>query len=155
MDGLSSYQHIWLDWHPNIFYVLLQLIALYILWTYFQHGLSHVPGPILASVSPAWRLYAVWKEDMPRKSIALHRKYGPIVRIGPNHVSVSSPEAFHVVYSTKSAFTKVCIPTYKPACSLIEPPAPSRPSIQLASPRCMGNPCPISSPSEIVKFTPC
>ena len=155
MESFSNVQHIWLDWHPNVLYLVLQLVISYIIWTYFQPGLYYVPGPFFASISPVWRLYNVWREDVPRKSIALHKKYGPIVRIGPNHVSVSSPEAFHIVYGSKSAFTKVCIPTSRPTCSLIEPPAPSRPSMQSASLRCMGFPCPISSPSEIVKLTPC
>jgi cytochrome P450 len=37
----------------------------------------------------------------------LHEKHGPVVRIGPNQVSISSPETFHHVFVTKcSSFTK-------------------------------------------------
>jgi hypothetical protein len=37
---------------------------------------------------------------------ALHKKYGSIVRIAPNEVSISDPEAIKVIYSTTGGFTK-------------------------------------------------
>ena len=40
-------------------------------------------------------------------AIALHKKYGPLVRIGPNHVSVSDPKAINIIYGLKTGFTKV------------------------------------------------
>lgn len=36
----------------------------------------------------------------------LHHKYGPLVRVGPNHVSVSDPEAVKVIYGINTGFTK-------------------------------------------------
>lgn len=36
----------------------------------------------------------------------MHEKYGDIVRIGPNEVSIASPEAFHHVFVTKSSTFK-------------------------------------------------
>jgi len=107
MDGLSTVQAIWPDWHPHTLDLALLIVAVFIASRYFQHGLARVPGPLLASITPAWRLLAVWKEDMPRRSIALHKQYGPVVRIGPKHVSVSSPEALQLVYGFKTAFAKV------------------------------------------------
>lgn len=39
-------------------------------------------------------------------AINLHRKYGPLVRIGPNHISVSDPAAVKVIYAAGKGFTK-------------------------------------------------
>lgn len=38
--------------------------------------------------------------------LALHAKYGPLVRVGPNHVSFSSPSLIHLVYGISSKFEK-------------------------------------------------
>jgi hypothetical protein len=39
----------------------------------------------------------------------LHRKYGQIVRVGPNHVAVSDSAAIPVIYGLGSKYTKVRI----------------------------------------------
>ncbi|TRX98040.1 hypothetical protein FHL15_001250 [Xylaria flabelliformis] len=36
----------------------------------------------------------------------LHEKHGPLVRIGPNHISASSVESIQVVHRSRSGFTK-------------------------------------------------
>ncbi|KAF4961677.1 hypothetical protein FGADI_40 [Fusarium gaditjirri] len=36
----------------------------------------------------------------------LHRKYGPVVRVGPNEVWFNSKEAFHAIYSSGSGYEK-------------------------------------------------
>ncbi|KAI1496396.1 hypothetical protein F5X99DRAFT_400636 [Biscogniauxia marginata] len=35
-----------------------------------------------------------------------HEKYGPVVRIGPSHVSFSSPEVFQVIHASRQAFAR-------------------------------------------------
>lgn len=35
-----------------------------------------------------------------------HKKYGPLVRIQPNHVSVADPEAIPVIYSMTGGWLK-------------------------------------------------
>jgi hypothetical protein len=39
--------------------------------------------------------------------MALHKKYGPLVRIGPKEVLISDPEAIKVIYTLRSGFIKV------------------------------------------------
>ena len=48
----------------------------------------------------------VWREDMPRRNTLLHEKFGPLVRIGPNHVSASSAEALQAVHRAKTGLNK-------------------------------------------------
>ncbi|SPO06561.1 related to pisatin demethylase (cytochrome P450) [Cephalotrichum gorgonifer] len=70
---------------------------------YKWYRLSHVPGPF-------WTPYSLFKllsrgrmyEDLP----ALDRKYGPLVRIGPNIVMYSDPETFGRVVGVRSPYTK-------------------------------------------------
>ncbi|KAI2640874.1 hypothetical protein GGS26DRAFT_180888 [Hypomontagnella submonticulosa] len=57
---------------------------------------------------------------MYRRNVIAHKKYSSVVRIGPNHVSHSSPEAFSRIYMytgrqsfAKSDFYGVGAPTYR------------------------------------------
>lgn len=43
---------------------------------------------------------------MPATSIKLHAKHGPLVRIGPHHVSVADPEAVKIIYGTDGRYQK-------------------------------------------------
>jgi len=40
----------------------------------------------------------------------MHEKYGDVIRIGPNTVIFSNPEAIPTVYVTKPGFIKVKVP---------------------------------------------
>lgn len=45
----------------------------------------------------------------PAEYRKLHQQYGPIVRVGPNHVAVSDPSAIPIIYGLGSKFMKVRI----------------------------------------------
>ncbi|KAJ2983966.1 hypothetical protein NUW58_g6157 [Xylaria curta] len=77
-----------------------------LLRTRHRRHLTAIPGPILASFSNIWKIAAIYHEDMPGWNVSVHKKYGPVVRIGPNHVSFASPEAFQVIYTSRDLFTK-------------------------------------------------
>lgn len=70
-------------------------------------ALRRIPGPFLASLSSLWRFWVVWNDQMPEESLRLHKKHGALVRIGPNMVSCSSPEAVHMIYRARTGFQKV------------------------------------------------
>ncbi|OCH93014.1 cytochrome P450 monooxygenase pc-bph [Obba rivulosa] len=92
--------------------VLLPPIALVLLiMPYFidSHGLRSYPGPFLAKFTDLWLAYKVWEGNRSPDIHALHKKYGPFMRIGPNHISMVSPGAISTIYShteplQKSAF---------------------------------------------------
>jgi len=88
-------------------YIILVLLVLRLLTNRFRRGLVGIPGPKLASFTALWKLYSVWKGDHHNTEIRLHRKYGPLVRIGPNHISVGDPKAIPVIYGLNKGFTKV------------------------------------------------
>ncbi|PHH64517.1 hypothetical protein CDD81_4296 [Ophiocordyceps australis] len=97
-----------------VLYALCALcLALGLLRTRHRGGLDAIPGPFSASFCNLWKILAVYNNDMPRRNIAVHKKYGPVVRIGPNTVSFSSPEALHTIHGSRQAYPKSEF--YKPA----------------------------------------
>ncbi|RYC62500.1 hypothetical protein CHU98_g3725 [Xylaria longipes] len=93
-------------------------LILQALYTRYYGGLSAIPGPPSASICNIWRILAVYHNDMPRRNIAAHRKYGPVVRIGPNTISFSSPEALHTIHGSRQAYPKSDF--YKPTSARFE-----------------------------------
>jgi hypothetical protein len=65
--------------------------------------LRTVPGPLLARWTPLWMIYYSRNGNMHTKMIALHSRYGTLVRTGPNEVSVSDPEAVKMIYGESSS----------------------------------------------------
>ena len=87
--------------------IIFTLITSNLLLNKYQPGLVNIPGPPLAAYTKLWRVYDVCQSDAPHTAIKLHRKYGPLVRIGPNHVSDADPRMISVIYTNKGDFTKV------------------------------------------------
>lgn len=72
----------------------------------YASGLSHIPGPFLASLTDWWRFVIVWGRRPELTHIELHQKHGKLVRIGPRAVSCSEPSAVQVIYALNSGFIK-------------------------------------------------
>ena len=69
--------------------------------------LSEIPGPFFAKFSNFPRLYWVWTKHAHEKHIALHRKYGKLVRSGPDVISVGDPAEIPHIYGFNETFVKV------------------------------------------------
>ncbi|KAH6649451.1 cytochrome P450 [Chaetomium tenue] len=91
---------------PGAPVAVLLLVAVYAIYRFFLDGLSRIPGPAIAKVTNLWKINAAAQAEMPWRNIALHRKYGPLVRIGPNMVSVNDPEAYPIINGFRRVFTK-------------------------------------------------
>ncbi|KAG8357758.1 hypothetical protein FVEN_g4262 [Fusarium venenatum] len=74
-------------------------------WAFTLVG-AHVPGPRLAAISSSWHAYNARNGRMAYLGKTLHRKYGPVVRVGPNEVWFNTKEAFHAIYSNGSGYEK-------------------------------------------------
>ncbi|KAF4550341.1 Cytochrome P450-like protein 23 [Elsinoe fawcettii] len=68
------------------------------LYRRFLHPLAHIPGPPLAKITGAWRDTHYWRGNWHEDVLALHRKYGPVVRIAPNELSVVDQQAMKLLY---------------------------------------------------------
>ncbi|KAI4718502.1 cytochrome P450 [Aureobasidium sp. EXF-10727] len=81
-------------------------LSAYIVYQRFFHPLASVPGPFWASLTRLWITKHSWDGDMHRTMIALHEKHGPIVRNGPNEVSIADLSAIKTIYGAGTKFRK-------------------------------------------------
>ncbi|KAJ9612104.1 hypothetical protein H2200_003701 [Cladophialophora chaetospira] len=101
------------------FLVLVAIVYLAVsVFVAFRPELRNLPGPILARFSGIYRLTLVYGGQAPFNYRRLHQKYGTIVRVGPNHVSVSDPAVIPQIYGIganylKTSFYKVFTPFYQ------------------------------------------
>ncbi|KAI5785117.1 cytochrome P450 [Pyronema domesticum] len=90
-------------------------------WVVYQRVFSpyaKIPGPFWASITRFWYLNRIIEEDMHQYTKQLHKKYGPLVRIAPNEVSVSEPAAMKQIYAINAGYTKTDFyPTQAPNLS--------------------------------------
>lgn len=68
--------------------------------------LRAVPGPLAARLSNLWLLIQARKGHRYLSVDAAHKKYGKLVRIQPNHVSVADDSAIPEIYGHGNGFLK-------------------------------------------------
>ncbi|KPM37968.1 hypothetical protein AK830_g8610 [Neonectria ditissima] len=86
--------------------VLLLAVLLRLLVNKYGQGLNKVPGPFVAGFTDLWRLFVVRGRRAQEVHIELHKRYGPVVRLGPRAVSIGDPSAIKVIYNAGSGFAK-------------------------------------------------
>ena len=91
----------------TVAWTLLLVGGLQLARTYLK--LRFVPGPWLAGITNLPRLYWTWTSKPFEKHLSLHKKYGKLVRMGPNMVSISDPGAIPTIYGFNYDFQKVSI----------------------------------------------
>ncbi|PBK99824.1 cytochrome P450 [Armillaria gallica] len=103
---------------PTVIATVTVLVVLIHLVPYLIdfHRLRSYPGPLIAKFSDAWLGYVSHQGHRSEVIHDLHRKYGPFVRIAPNHVSVAVSDAQPMVYghgngALKSSFYDAFITT--------------------------------------------
>lgn len=91
----------------HIYSLLILLYVAYLASRYFHHGLYKYPGPFWANFSNLWRLFDVLGRRPEVTHLRLHRKYGDIVRLGPNALSFGDPKAVKEIYGVNKGYVKV------------------------------------------------
>ncbi|KAK7911226.1 hypothetical protein PG985_013707 [Apiospora marii] len=86
--------------------LLVGFVLARLFWARYGSPLRSYPGPLLASCSRLWKVWSTVSCNTQWDHIALHRRYGPVVRIAPNEVSLSSPRAARAVLSAGKHFYK-------------------------------------------------
>lgn len=85
---------------------LVAAVYQFIIDPLFLNAKSKIPGPKLFALTK-WRLALEdYKGTRTRSIQALHLKYGPIVRIGPNEVHCNSLNALRTIYGAGSGFER-------------------------------------------------
>ncbi|KAL3420413.1 cytochrome p450 [Phlyctema vagabunda] len=77
-------------------------VASIIFYRLFLHDLRSFPGPVCNRISNIPRAYHVLNGNLPFHVRDLHIKYGPVVRISPNELAFSDPQAWKDIYGHRS-----------------------------------------------------
>lgn len=78
-------------------YVLSQVI-----YNLYFHPNAHFPGPFWARVTRLWYVVESCRGTIPFTILKLHQKYGRIVRIAPDELSISEPAAWKQIYGHRA-----------------------------------------------------
>jgi benzoate 4-monooxygenase len=88
-------------------YALLAVPLLYYLLPYLRNwSIRDVPGPFFAKFSNLWLLLQARQGKRYLSVDQAHKKYGRLVRIQPNHVSVADDKAIQQIYGHGNGFLK-------------------------------------------------
>ncbi|KAK5173774.1 uncharacterized protein LTR77_002455 [Saxophila tyrrhenica] len=86
--------------------VVVSALGFYLVRNYTFNGLQKYPGPPGA----AWTNWYRYAENLTRKTqerhIKWHRKYGDVIRLGPNVLSFADPRAIKTIYGLNKGMTK-------------------------------------------------
>ncbi len=72
------------------------------LYNVFLHPLSKFPGPPLRVCSPVLNCWDTLKGQKDWSVLALHEKYGDVVRTGPANLSFRTAQAWKDIYGTRA-----------------------------------------------------
>ncbi|KAF5345151.1 hypothetical protein D9758_009719 [Tetrapyrgos nigripes] len=97
------------EWIISLFLTMLVIVCCKMVVCSLWSPLAPFPGPLLAALST--NLYQAYYDVYHNgKFVAhlhdLHKQYGPVVRIGPNELHFSSPDAYKDIYHSGSKFLK-------------------------------------------------
>lgn len=74
------------------------VLAGYVIYWRYLHPLAQYPGPLLASLTDLWQVHQFMTLQQPYNLTQLHERYGPIVRYGPDKISITLEEAIQSIY---------------------------------------------------------
>ncbi|KAJ9418044.1 cytochrome P450 [Fusarium oxysporum] len=86
--------------------VVLFAVLLWWIISTLTSPLRPYPGPLFAKWTNLWRLYQVRTQKYQWTIQDLHKKYGPIIRIGPNLLDLDYPELIKIIYGTDHRWLK-------------------------------------------------
>jgi hypothetical protein len=72
--------------------------AIYAIYAVTLHPLASYKGPVLWTTNRILHTYHILRGTLPFKTADLHKKYGVVVRIGPNELSYIREEAWKDIY---------------------------------------------------------
>ncbi|KAK4463171.1 Pisatin demethylase [Cladorrhinum samala] len=85
--------------------------------SWFTSPLRRYPGPFLAGFTNLWRYNLARNNRYGTTIKKLHEKYGPVVRIGPDLLTLDYPELTKTIYSTDGKWLKSNM--YKNNCAVV------------------------------------
>ena len=95
--------------HMLLVVTVVGSLALVVWRFYVWWKLRHIAGPFLASLTNFTRMRWVTTKRAHLIHQQLHNKYGDVVRMGPNMVSIGNPSAISAIYPMRQGFVKVYV----------------------------------------------
>ena len=77
----------------------------YVIYQRYFHPLAKYPGPFLASLTDLWQVRQFMTLKQPYNLTDLHERYGPIVRYGPDKLSITDEDAIKTIYQSGARYT--------------------------------------------------
>ncbi|KAF9892085.1 hypothetical protein FE257_002491 [Aspergillus nanangensis] len=77
------------------------------LYNIYLHPLSGYPGPRLAAATRLWFCWHLIRGDLPFVIHQLHLQYGDTVRVAPNELSYTHPDAWNQIYGHRQGRTEI------------------------------------------------
>lgn len=96
--------HLLLFLYALLLYLTLRLTTS--IYTALTSPLTRLPGPWPTRFTKLWFFNRVRKGRFEHENIALHRRYGAVVRVAPGWYSLDDPGALKVVYGIGTRFEK-------------------------------------------------
>jgi hypothetical protein len=91
----------------NYWPILLPLgLVVYLIRNYTYSGLQKYPAPGLAAYTNWYRYFENLQRRSQERHIDWHRKYGDVIRLGPNVLSFADPRAIKIIYGLNKGMTK-------------------------------------------------
>lgn len=91
---------------PTLLLIATTITLLWLARNRYRSNLQYVPGPFLNSISVLPRLFSVYSGKSQVDELALHKKYGSVVRVAPNVVITSDLSHLDVLYGVNTKFFK-------------------------------------------------
>ncbi|PCH06350.1 Cytochrome P450 [Penicillium occitanis (nom. inval.)] len=91
---------------PCLLLLTFLTISLRLAQTYYSSSVKSFPGPFCSNFTDIWRYIKTAGGQAHLVHADLHRKYGAVVRIGPNTLSISDPSLLKTIYNTKNPWKK-------------------------------------------------
>ncbi|KAF3224834.1 hypothetical protein TWF106_003279 [Orbilia oligospora] len=88
------------------FSVLAGYVAIQSIYYLYFHPLASLPGPFFARITDLYGGYHAWTGRHHYHLYELHKKYGPVIRYGPNRVSFNSATAVKDIYGATRPLRK-------------------------------------------------
>lgn len=88
------------------FFVLIAAVLYFVYSVRSWYRLRHFDGPWLAKHSYLWLLVAVTSNKIHLKFPEMHKKYGSIVRIGPNDLVTNDIKLLQHMSAARSAYSR-------------------------------------------------
>ncbi|KAH8651297.1 isotrichodermin C-15 hydroxylase [Xylariales sp. PMI_506] len=81
--------------------ITVSYLVLSVIYNLFFHPLRRIPGPLLQRASPLPYSRYIFGGRAPFHVHELHEKYGPVVRLSPNHLSFIDVRAWKDIYDRR------------------------------------------------------